>query len=123
MDKTIYGETYELLLASLRQARIKAGLRQQELAEKLDVDQSFIGKCERGERRLDAIELRSWCLALGTTVSHFMSELEVSITATLPPPNISLRAKVQEDAEPDSARSSESVPFAEQPERRRRRPR
>jgi transcriptional regulator with XRE-family HTH domain len=43
----------EMLLA----ARIKAGLTQKQLAERLDKPQSFVSKYETGERLLDVIEL------------------------------------------------------------------
>lgn len=36
--------------------REKAGIRQQPLADKLGKPQSFIAKCEGGERRIDLIE-------------------------------------------------------------------
>jgi len=42
----------ELLIA----ARNKAGLTQEQLAERLDKPQSFVSKYETGERRLDVIE-------------------------------------------------------------------
>lgn len=38
-------------------ARKDAGLTQQELADKIKRPQSFVAKYERGERRLDLIEL------------------------------------------------------------------
>ena len=41
----------------LKQARIDAGLKQTEVAERLNKPQSFISKAERGERRLDVTEL------------------------------------------------------------------
>jgi len=76
MEKTIYTEQYGHMLAALRSAREAADLTQIELAEKLDAPQSFVSKCERGERRLDVIELRLWCAALGVSLSEFVTSLE-----------------------------------------------
>ncbi|TDG24285.1 XRE family transcriptional regulator [Paraburkholderia silviterrae] len=79
MEKSIYTEQYGLMVDALRKARESAGLSQVELATKLGLTQSTVGKCERGERRLDIIELREWCLALGVTLSSFSNDLEVAI--------------------------------------------
>jgi len=49
----------------LRQLREEAGLRQTELAGLLGRPQSFVSKYESGERRLDLVELRDICRALG----------------------------------------------------------
>lgn len=76
MKKTIHSEEYTALLRLLRQKRQDAGLTQLQLARALKTSQSFIGKCERGERRIDAVELRAFCMAMGMTLAEFAVELE-----------------------------------------------
>ena len=49
---------------------------QDELANLLGSTQSFVSKCERGERRLDVVELKSWCQALHFSIQVFVSRLE-----------------------------------------------
>ena len=49
---------YNLFVRRLREAREAAGLTQSEVAQILGKPQSFISKCEIGERRLDIIELK-----------------------------------------------------------------
>jgi len=63
-------------LALLRQVRIDAGLRQEDLADKLGQPQSFVSRCESGERRVDVLELREICEALGTTLADFVRRFE-----------------------------------------------
>lgn len=60
----------------LRGARLEAGLRQQDLAERLGVPQSFVSKYESGERRLDVLELRQVCMALGLPFCAFARRLD-----------------------------------------------
>ncbi len=81
MEKTIYTAEYAQLLRLLRETREKANVTQTELAERLGRSQSFVTKFERGDRRLDAIQLRTICLALGTDLVSFVSELERRLTA------------------------------------------
>lgn len=76
MHKTITSQSYTHFLECLRIAREKAGLTQGQLAEKLGETQSFISKCERGERRIDIIELREFCLAMDTTLDKFIRMFE-----------------------------------------------
>ncbi len=63
----------------LRQFRKKNRIRQVELAEKLNVPQSFISKYEIGERKLDILELRQVCFALNISLKEFIQELEESL--------------------------------------------
>ena len=76
MDKSIHSKNYQLLLDLLRQTREQADLTQADIAAQLNTTQSFVSKCERGERRLDIIELRTWCQALGTPFPEFISRLD-----------------------------------------------
>lgn len=80
MEKSVTSEGYKVLLACLREAREGAGLTQAEVAERLDMSQSQVSKCERGERRLDVIELREWCGALGLGLPSFVKVLERRLT-------------------------------------------
>jgi transcriptional regulator with XRE-family HTH domain len=57
----------------LREARASPGLTQVQLAKKLKQSQSFVSKIEVGERRLDLVQLRTVCLALGTTLPEFVT--------------------------------------------------
>lgn len=64
----------------LKGIRVDMGVTQAELASRLGVTQSRIAKMELGERRIDIIELRAWCLALGTPLGRFVGRLERSIS-------------------------------------------
>lgn len=76
MNKTIYSAEYKLFLKILRQLREESGLSQIELAKRLGQTQSFVSKCERGERRIDVVELRHFCRALKVPLADFIKRLE-----------------------------------------------
>ncbi len=61
MKKSIYTNKYEKLCHLLVETRQNNGLTQKQLAEKLTKPQSFVSKCENGERRLDIIEFIEIC--------------------------------------------------------------
>jgi len=63
-------------LALLRQMRTDGGLRQADLARKLRQPKSFVSKYESGERRIDVLELREICRALGVSLTEFVRRLE-----------------------------------------------
>ena len=65
-----------ILLELLKEIRLNAGLRQVDLAQKIGVSQSRISKYEVGERRLDFLEMREICRALGLSLSEFIQLLE-----------------------------------------------
>jgi transcriptional regulator with XRE-family HTH domain len=73
---SIHEAPYRLLRQRIRSARRAADVTQAELAEKLGTDQSFVSKYERGERRLDVVELRAICIALGIDFVGFLSAFE-----------------------------------------------
>ena len=76
MEKSIYSESYTEFLGQLRAARHAQGVTQQELAARLGKTQSFISKCERGERRIDLVETRAICEALKIDFLEFVSTVQ-----------------------------------------------
>ena len=83
MLKTLYTRQYEVLLDMLRDARANAGLTQVELAQRLEISQSDVSKCEQGARRLDVVELKLWVEALGARLPDFLAAFEAKVGADL----------------------------------------
>jgi transcriptional regulator with XRE-family HTH domain len=76
MERTIFSDEQRQFCDLLRQVRLSVGISQAELAKLLDQPQSFVSKFESGERRLDLLELRQVCKALGVSLSDFVNRLE-----------------------------------------------
>jgi len=76
MDKSIHSTEYAVFLRVFRETRRRAGLTQIDLAHKVGESQSFISKCERGERRIDVVELRAFCRAFGLSLKEFVASFE-----------------------------------------------
>ena len=55
--RSVHSARYKEFLKRLKAARLAAGLTQARAAHALGRPQSFLSKCESGERRLDVIEL------------------------------------------------------------------
>ncbi len=79
-EKSIYTDEYAAVLRLLKTARTKSGVTQIELAERLGQTQSFVSKVERGDRRLDIVQLRSILLEFGVTLPDFVRQLEAAIS-------------------------------------------
>jgi transcriptional regulator with XRE-family HTH domain len=84
MEKSKFTEEYELLIDLLRDTRKRVGTTQTQIAARLGWTQSIVSKCERGERRLDAIELRQWVLELGLSFSNFLANFEALVAKNRP---------------------------------------
>lgn len=67
-----YPEQYREFLERLRQARLEAGLTQSEVADALRKPQSFVSKCETGERRVDVVELQILAELYGVSLAYFV---------------------------------------------------
>ncbi len=63
---------YRLFLTRLREARIATGLTQAEVAVKLRRPQSFVSKCESGERRVDVVELQEFAQLYKRDMTFFV---------------------------------------------------
>jgi ribosome-binding protein aMBF1 (putative translation factor) len=76
MEKSIISADYRLFLDFLKRTREDVGVTQNQIAKKLKITQSQVSKIERGERRLDFIELRRWLRALRIPVIDFVTGFE-----------------------------------------------
>jgi len=76
MEKSVTTAEYQVVVQLLREVRTSAGVTQVELAEMLQQTQSFVSKMERGDSRLDVIQLRNVLAALGSSLPTFVGELE-----------------------------------------------
>ena len=75
-------QDHQVFLALLREIRTRAGVRQVDIAKRIGVHQSMISKYELGQRRLDVLELRDICAALGVSLTNFVRELESQLDRT-----------------------------------------
>ncbi len=76
MRKSIYSKEYKLFLRQLKAAREKAELTQKDVAKRIGETQSFVSKCERGERRIDIIELRAFCKAFKIPFLNYVKSFD-----------------------------------------------
>lgn len=80
MEKSIHTRDHAAFLRLLKQAREDSGQTQVDLAAALKKSQSFVSKVERGETRLDVIQLRTVLAALGVSLPDFARSLEQELT-------------------------------------------
>ena len=73
--KSLFSPEYDRFLVLLRKARMDAGLTQTQAAAKLKRPQSFVSKCESGERRVDVVELTQFCTAYMADPVKFIQSL------------------------------------------------
>jgi transcriptional regulator with XRE-family HTH domain len=66
-----YVREYRSFLQRLKQARQDAALTQTQVSKKLSRPQSFVSKCESGERRVDFIELQHLARIYKKPLSYF----------------------------------------------------
>jgi ribosome-binding protein aMBF1 (putative translation factor) len=53
---------YQRVPKYLRELRESAGITQRELADRVGKNQSWVARCETGNRRIDIAEWVEWCL-------------------------------------------------------------
>lgn len=68
----VHTPEYRYLLARLREARRQSGLTQVQVAKALRRPQSYVTKCELGERRLDPIDLQRFARLYGKSFAYFL---------------------------------------------------
>lgn len=76
MRKSVHTRDYAIFLELLIEFRSRSGLTQTQLGQQLPFEQPAISKMERGERRIDVIELKLICECLGVSLQDFIAELQ-----------------------------------------------
>ncbi len=72
MSKT-YSRKNQKLLEKLRSARLEAELTQAEASKRLKKPQSYLSKIERGERKIEAIELADFAKLYKKSLDYFIT--------------------------------------------------
>jgi transcriptional regulator with XRE-family HTH domain len=67
-----YRVKYQNFIKRLREARLEAGLTQVEAGKCLRKPQAYISKIERGERRVDAVELVEFARIYNKSMDYFV---------------------------------------------------
>lgn len=80
MDKSIHTRQYRQLIGLVREERERQQITQSQLAETLGVQQAVISKIENCERRIDILELRQICLALGVSLVDIINKFEERVS-------------------------------------------
>lgn len=73
--RTLSHPRHKLIANYLRERRRAAGLTQVELASQLERPQSFVADVERGQRRVDVVELLNFADVLGFDPGEFIGQL------------------------------------------------
>lgn len=76
MVLSIHHPRYIQLRQQMRSMRKSAGLTQTQIAENLDLDQSYISKIERGERYVDMLFYLDWCEACNVAPEKAVMKLK-----------------------------------------------
>lgn len=75
LRKSIYSPEHEYLRKTFVARRHELGLTQRQLADRLGVIYSLIGKIETGDRRLDVVEFIDFCQGLQIEPSELINLL------------------------------------------------
>ena len=75
-------ERDQLILGqALRALRKRAGMTQEQVAERLGVDPTFVGRLERGQRGAHWRTIRRMLAAVDASVSDFAGEIDAAETS------------------------------------------
>lgn len=83
VSRTLGSPVHQALAGLIRERRKAAGLTLVEVASRLDRPHSFMVNIEKGERRLDVVELLNIAEAMGFDAHKLIDDL-IAIRASLP---------------------------------------
>ena len=79
MSDAIYSENYRSIVRSLRAVREEKGVHQADLGRAIGKKQSHISKIERGDRKLDVLEICSIARALDMDAVELFARITVQV--------------------------------------------
>ena len=71
---SIWSKDYKAFMAKLKKARLDAGLRQEDVAKRLGRPQAYVSRCESGEKKIDAMELKEFAKLYKKPTSYFLGK-------------------------------------------------
>ncbi|MDX9913889.1 MAG: helix-turn-helix transcriptional regulator [Candidatus Moranbacteria bacterium] len=72
MGRTIRTKEYALFIERMKKARQEVGLRQIDVAKKMNRPQSYISRVESGEYRLDILEVKKFAKLYKKSIEYFL---------------------------------------------------
>jgi len=75
VKNSTYTYEYQIFLRNLKKARKESGLTQLQVAQKLNQPQSYVSKCESGEKRVDVIELVRFSKIYNKHIEYFVQNI------------------------------------------------
>jgi len=97
IEKSVHTDVYKSIVARIRQARLQAGLSQEQVAERVapttglapaeavrqrQQTQRLVSRWELGETRLDVLQLWTLCQAIGVPFLELMRDLDAELRST-----------------------------------------
>ena len=73
MSNRLWDKKHRAFRAAIKEVRTNIDFKQTQLAKKLRKPQSYVSKYERGERKLDFVEVMEICKACGVSIEEFES--------------------------------------------------
>lgn len=83
MPTSVFTAANKIVVEELVAARKAAGLRQQDLAERLGKPQSFISRIEGGQRRIDVLEFYAIAKAMKANPAQLYSAIAKRLPARI----------------------------------------
>lgn len=75
MPKTIFTDANLIVVGALKEERLRAGIKQAELADMIGKDQSWVSLVEGSQRRVDVVEFIELSKALGADPVELLRQI------------------------------------------------
>lgn len=75
MPKTIFTDANLIVVGALKDERLRAGMKQAELAKKIGKDQSWVSLVEGSQRRVDVVEFVQLSKAVGADPIELLRQI------------------------------------------------